>query len=68
MFTIRLPVRTPAGSSAETKPPEAAVPLPRCTVLVVDHEPEVGALLVEMLAAGGHRVDTVATVSPRWRS
>ena len=35
-------------------------PLPRSTVLVVDDEPEVAALLAEVLAGSGHQTDTVA--------
>jgi CheY-like chemotaxis protein len=41
--------------------PEAAAPLPGCTVLVVDDETEVASLLAEMLSVGGHRVETVAS-------
>src|SRR5206468_2509700 len=60
VFSIKLPVRTPEVDATDVGPAEAVTPLPRSTVLVVDDEPEVAALLAEVLAGSGHQTDTVA--------
>ncbi len=56
-FVVELPVEAPA----RVEPPApAAVPgLGGRQILVVDDEPEVGELLVELLAADSHHVETV---------
>jgi CheY-like chemotaxis protein len=60
VFSMKLPVRSPDVTTAEVRPTEAAVLLPPCTILVVDDESEVAALLAELLTGGGHRVDIAA--------
>ena len=59
VFSMKLPVRSPDVTMAGARPAEAAAPLPICTILVVDDESEVAALLAEMLTGEGHRADTV---------
>jgi len=59
-FVVELPIESPsaAGSSASTA---EALPLVRGqTVLVVDDEPEVAAVLSEMLSLDAHQVDVAA--------
>jgi len=57
-FLIDLPVGTPPVVEPEVAAP-GAVPLVRGKrILVADDEPEVTALLAEMLALDGHHVDT----------
>jgi CheY-like chemotaxis protein/anti-sigma regulatory factor (Ser/Thr protein kinase) len=58
VFAIKLPVGRPDATAAEAKAPDAAAPLPQGTILVVDDESEVAALLAEMLTGWGHRADT----------
>jgi two-component system NtrC family sensor kinase len=57
-FRIELPVRT--APTAEDDPTDASTAPSPMRVLVVDDEPEVVALLRDMLAARGHRVETAA--------
>jgi len=59
-FAVELPVGAapePAGESPEAVAPE---PARGRAILVVDDEAEVGNLLVEILTATGHEVDTAA--------
>lgn len=58
-FRIELPVE--AGPVAEPEAPvaEALPPVRKKTILVVDDEPEVAELLVEVLAVDGHQVEAV---------
>jgi PAS domain S-box-containing protein len=58
-FTVKLPVAVlgPGGVGASQPPVVAVDPL---AILVVDDEPEIVALLVEILAADGHQVDGAA--------
>src|SRR5436309_4665772 len=58
---IELPVGTPAlATNDEPEPFEAALPVPGKTILVVDDEPAVAALLAEALSRDGYKVDTAA--------
>jgi signal transduction histidine kinase len=58
-FLIELPVETPpVTTNDEPEPFEAALPVPGKTILVVDDEPAVAALLAEALSRDGYKVDT----------
>ena len=60
-FLIELPVETPpVTTNDEPEPFEAALPVPGKTILVVDDEPAVAALLAEALSRDGYQVDTAA--------
>jgi len=60
-FLIELPVETPpVSTNDEPEPFEAALPVPGKTILVVDDEPAVAALLAEALSRDGYNVDTAA--------
>ena len=56
-FLIALPVETPPVTHDE---PETALPVPGKTILVVDDESAVAALLAEGLSRDGYKVDTAA--------
>jgi len=59
-FRVLLPAETPADARGEPGA-RTAVPVETGkTILVVDDEAEVAAVLADMLAADDHRVDTVA--------
>src|SRR6266403_3108095 len=58
-FVIELPIETPpVSTNDEPEPFEAALPVPGKTILVVDDEPAVAALLAEALSRDGYKVDT----------
>jgi signal transduction histidine kinase len=59
-FVIELPLsqRTTAAIAVQTA--ESLQPMSPKRVLVVDDEPEIAGLLVEVVAAAGHHVDVVA--------
>ena len=59
-FLIELPVETPRLTHGEPETFEAALPVPGKTILVVDDEPAVAALLAEGLSRDGYKVDTAA--------
>jgi len=58
-FRVELPLGEPPTRAAAA-PGAAAARAAPCAVLVVDDEPDVAELLVEMLSQDGHRVDTAA--------
>src|SRR2546426_787735 len=58
-FLIELPVETPPVTHDEPEF-ETALPVPGKTILVVDDEPAVAALLAEGLSRDGYKVDTAA--------
>ncbi len=60
MFRIELPVVAPPVSMPEAQTGESPAPLRGNVILVVDDEPEIAALLAEMLSADGHEVETAA--------
>ncbi len=60
VFQIQLPAGSAPAAPADVGSPEAAAPAIARSILVVDDEPEVAAMLAEMLAADGHRVETAA--------
>jgi PAS domain S-box-containing protein len=55
-FRIDLPVGE--GTAPEPPPQAPDAPIRGGTILVVDDEPEIAGLLVDMLTADGHRVET----------
>jgi len=59
-FLIELPVETPPVTHDEPETFEAALPVPGKTILVVDDEPALAALLAEGLSRAGYKVDTAA--------
>ena len=61
VFAIDFPRGEPAGTVSEPAPGAAAAAPQRCTILVVDDEPDVGDLLAEVLRVDGHSVDVVAS-------
>jgi two-component system NtrC family sensor kinase len=58
VFTLELPRNVPTGR-ADSVLADTDASLPRCTILVVDDEPDVGELLADLLRMDGHQVDTV---------
>ncbi len=61
IFRIQLPVEpAPQAAAGEVAPPPALPPLRGKTILVVDDEPEIVAVLTEMLSADGQLVETAA--------
>ena len=56
-FRMELPVEEIQGTPVAESQPES--PTSGRTILVVDDEPEIAALLAEMLTGDGHRVETV---------
>jgi signal transduction histidine kinase len=56
-FTIQLPRSERALDTTPHLPVESLPPVAPKRVLVVDDEPEISALLVEIVAAAGHQVD-----------
>jgi len=59
-FLIDLPVEAPPVTNDEPETLDAALPVPGKTILVVDDEPAVAALLAEGLSRDGYKVDTAA--------
>jgi signal transduction histidine kinase len=57
-FVVELPIAVPPPPAAETAAPDAAPAVSPKTVLVVDDEPDVAAVLVEVLERDGHKADT----------
>ncbi len=60
VFRIELPVEAQPVPAIDLPAPEAAPPIRGKAVLVVDDEPEIAAVLAEMLSADGHAVETAA--------
>jgi two-component system NtrC family sensor kinase len=60
VFRVELPVE-PAAAEAAATPAADLPPVRGKAVLVVDDEPEVAALLADVLAEDEHRVDTAAS-------
>ncbi len=60
VFQIELPVGSVPASGAEAMASGPLAPMIARSVLVVDDEPEIGAMLAELLTADGHRVATAA--------
>jgi len=58
-FRLELPLATPADA-VQTPADESLPPIPNKAILVVDDEPEVGAVLADTLADDGHQVETAA--------
>jgi len=59
-FEVFLPVEAPSADAVEVLPEDTAEPTSAYRVLVVDDEEEIGAMLSEILAADGHRVEVTA--------
>jgi signal transduction histidine kinase len=59
-FVIELPVATPPGAGTKPAPVEPVAATTSKTILVVDDESEIAAVLAEMLERSGHRVDVAA--------
>jgi len=59
-FYVRLPADPPPGDSREPCPPRPAAPA-GLRILVVDDEPEVAAIIAELLSSDGHQVVTVSS-------
>ena len=55
-FRIELPVKSPPAAAAAA-PVAAAQPVRQKSILVVDDEPDVAAVLADLLAVDGHRVE-----------
>ena len=60
MFVIELPVVTPRGTPSGPQAEEVPPPAGPIRILVVDDEPEVAGVLVDLLRLEGHEVDTAA--------
>jgi signal transduction histidine kinase len=58
-FIIELPQAAAATAGTAVHAVETLAPVPPKRVLVVDDEPEIAGLLVEVIAAAGHHVDVV---------
>lgn len=56
VFRIELPVKPPPAA-VTAEPTAAAQPLRSLRILVVDDEPDVAAVLADLLAGDGHRVE-----------
>ena len=59
-FVIELPFGTPPDTTDEPDSGDAALPVAGKTILVVDDEPAVAALLAEALSRDGYKVDMAA--------
>jgi len=59
-FVIELPFGTPPDATDEPDSGDAALPVAGKTILVVDDEPAVAALLAEALSRDGYKVDVAA--------
>jgi two-component system NtrC family sensor kinase len=59
-FRLELPAASPADPHREPAGPVSSGRLPGQAILIADDEPEVADMLAEILAADGHRVDTVS--------
>ena len=57
LFLIELPVGAPRAAEQEAQSEAAGEPARGTAILVVDDEPEIGDILVELLAAEGHQVE-----------
>jgi two-component system NtrC family sensor kinase len=57
VFRIELPVTSPPAHAAAGHVGASLPPIRDKAILIVDDEPEVGALLADLLAADGHRAD-----------
>jgi signal transduction histidine kinase len=60
VFVIELPVEAPPVAERAGRAAEARPSVRRGTILVVDDEPEIAAVLAEMLSTDGHEVETAA--------
>lgn len=60
VFRIELPVQAPLRAEAEPRVPEAPAAIRGRRILVVDDEPDVAAVLADLLATDGHTVDTAS--------
>ena len=60
VFRVRLPAKAPLGVEREVGAAGELAPVPAKAILVVDDEPEIAALLAEMLSRDGHQVDVAA--------
>ena len=60
VLLIELPVGTPRAVEPEAATPAALPPVRGKRILIVDDEPEVAALLAEMLSLDGHHVEAGA--------
>jgi two-component system NtrC family sensor kinase len=60
VFRVELPVESAPVAAAAARAAAASPPVRGQRILVVDDEVEIAALLSEMLAADGHRVETAA--------
>jgi signal transduction histidine kinase len=58
VFVIELPVEAPPVAERAGRAAEALPSVRRRTILVVDDEPEIAAVLAEMLSTDGHEVET----------
>lgn len=58
LFRVELPVVEPPAAEREAGAPEAPQPIRGKTILVVDDEPRVAAVLASLLSADGHHVET----------
>ena len=56
VFRIELPVTPPPEAMAAAASGAAAEPIRNKTILIVDEEPDVAAVLADLLAVDGHRV------------
>jgi two-component system NtrC family sensor kinase len=59
-FLIELPVVAPPAAARELTPAESLPAVTPKAILVVDDEPEIAAMLAELLERAGHRVDVAA--------
>jgi CheY-like chemotaxis protein len=60
VFVIELPVEAPPVAERAGRAAEALPSVRGRTILVVDDEPEIAAVLAEMLSTDGHEVETAA--------
>jgi two-component system NtrC family sensor kinase len=58
VFVVELPVQAPPIAAPEARAAETTAPIQGKRILVVDDEPEVAAVLSDMLSADGHEVET----------
>jgi two-component system NtrC family sensor kinase len=56
-FRIELPVTPPPEAAPAAPPAAAAQPVRQKSILIVDDEPDVAAILADLLAVDGHRVE-----------
>ncbi|MBI4560438.1 MAG: response regulator, partial [Candidatus Rokubacteria bacterium] len=60
VFRVELPVLAPPAPAPERPAPAGGAPIRGKTILVVDDEPKVTGMLVSLLSADGHHVDTAS--------